>query len=60
MLTLEQCRELLGPDCAMSDQDIALLRDQLYAIADLAIVRATRGNNDGQASLNDGTEGRAT
>jgi hypothetical protein len=37
MLSLEQCRKLLGPGCKLSDSELEALRDQLYGLADIAI-----------------------
>jgi hypothetical protein len=32
MLSLQRCREILGTDSSLSDSDLQLLRDQLYAL----------------------------
>jgi hypothetical protein len=33
-----RCREILGGEsCALSDEDIGLIRDGLYALADMAL-----------------------
>ena len=37
MLTIEQCRQVLGSDCHLSDSELEALRDQLYALADITI-----------------------
>lgn len=37
MLDLDQCRQVLGPGCQLSDEDLERLRDQLYALADITI-----------------------
>ena len=37
MLTLEQCRKVLGTGCKLSDTELEALRDQLYGLADIAI-----------------------
>lgn len=37
MIPISQCRELLGPECALSDTEVERLRDELYALADIAI-----------------------
>ena len=37
MLSIEECRRLLGESCPMSDKELTQVRDQLYLIADLAI-----------------------
>lgn len=38
MLSLRRCREILGPACCATDSQLELLRDQLMAIADIALV----------------------
>ena len=38
MLSNEQCRQILGADCHPTEAELAELRDQLYALADIAIV----------------------
>lgn len=35
MISLERCREILGPDCQLSDEELERLRDQLYTLADI-------------------------
>jgi hypothetical protein len=37
MLTLEQCRQILGTGVPSADADLTALRDQLYALADIAV-----------------------
>ena len=37
MLTLKKCRELLGAKCSLSDSEVEILRDQLYALADISM-----------------------
>lgn len=37
MVTLCKIREILGPDCSLSDAELELLRDQLVALADIAL-----------------------
>ncbi|MBD3223058.1 hypothetical protein GF314_17660 [bacterium] len=34
MLSIEECRLLLGPDVDLSDEEIEQLRDHLYSLAD--------------------------
>lgn len=36
MLSLQKCRELVGCNSTLSDSSLELLRDQLYAFADIA------------------------
>ena len=33
MLSIERCRELLGGNCELSDEEISKLRDHLYSLA---------------------------
>jgi len=37
MLSLKYCRKVLGPDINLSDEDLVMLRDQLYCWANLAL-----------------------
>lgn len=37
MLSLEKCREYLGKDSKLSDEQLESLRTDLYALADIAI-----------------------
>ena len=37
MLSVRRCREILGQSCPLSDSQIDLLRQQCYALADLAL-----------------------
>lgn len=37
MLLLQRCREILGPECLLSDTELQLLRDQLYGLADVIV-----------------------
>lgn len=37
MLSLQQCRKILGAKLAISDEELATLRDQLYCFAELAL-----------------------
>lgn len=37
MLSLQECRKYLGPTCTLSDSDLELFRDSLYALADIAM-----------------------
>ena len=36
MITLSKCRQLLGGKCVLSDLEVESLRDQFYALADIA------------------------
>lgn len=37
MLSIARCRELVGPNRALTDDELLALRDQLYAVAHLAL-----------------------
>jgi hypothetical protein len=37
VITIEECRELLGRTCTLTDSQIEALREQLYQIAELAM-----------------------
>ena len=43
MVDLRRCREILGPDCSLTDEQLELLRDQLAGLADIAL-EAGRGS----------------
>lgn len=49
MLTLEQCREIIG-NSAITDKELEQLRNALYSIADLIIKRTV--GEDGKESSN--------
>lgn len=55
MLSLERCRELLGPGCQLSDEELERLREQLYALADIVTTvfaeRPTSGSNPATAYI---------
>jgi hypothetical protein len=36
MLSVSQCRKIVGPSCNLSDSDLELLRDQLNGLADIS------------------------
>jgi hypothetical protein len=36
-LSLEECRNLIGPSCQLSDEELEKLRDSLYGLADIVI-----------------------
>jgi hypothetical protein len=37
MISLERCRKVLGPRNAVSDQKLAMLREQLYCLAEFVL-----------------------
>jgi len=41
MLSIAQCRDLLGSGVTLTDQEIKALRDQLYELAALVLDRET-------------------
>lgn len=46
MLSIERCREILGPDCPLSDEELAAMRDQLRDLALIAIEHALTGTGE--------------
>jgi hypothetical protein len=45
-VSIDRCRKLLGPKLSGSDQDLAMLREQFYSLADLFLdVRADEKNS---------------
>jgi hypothetical protein len=58
MFSLQKCRELLGNDSTLSNEALELLRDQLYALADIAttefieVRRKSRFENPGECRPN--------
>lgn len=36
MISLDKCREILGPECTLSDTDLELFRQHLYTLAEIA------------------------
>jgi len=45
MLTLERCREILGPNCPLTYEELSALRDQLRVVADLALGATADGGD---------------
>lgn len=37
MLSLEECRKLLGPDCPEKDSDLELLRSSVFGFAEIVV-----------------------
>lgn len=37
MISLDECRKVLGPECKLSDSELEVMRGQLYGLADIAI-----------------------
>jgi hypothetical protein len=37
MLSVQQCRTILGNDCSLTDQELEDLREQLYGLANVAV-----------------------
>lgn len=37
MLDIDRCRELLGPGCPLTDEELALLREQMYLLAQMLL-----------------------
>jgi hypothetical protein len=49
MLSLAKCREILGADCRLTDTELEAVRDQLSAMADIAIKLIHEGADERQA-----------
>jgi len=49
MLSLDDCRSILGPDTQLSDKNLELLRAQLYGLADVAIAVFLASRYEGSA-----------
>jgi hypothetical protein len=43
VLSVDRCRELLGEECPLTDEELTAVREQLYALALLAMEAAARG-----------------
>jgi len=50
VLSLRRCREILGSSCPAADSELELLRDQLMAIADIALEMGREKLGTGTAS----------
>jgi hypothetical protein len=37
VLTIKRCREILGADCKLTDEEVEALRDQLYVVAEVTL-----------------------
>jgi hypothetical protein len=37
VLTIKRCREILGPRCTLTDDELEALRDQFYMVAEVAL-----------------------
>ena len=37
VLSVSQCRKILGPSCALDDSEVEVVRDQLYSLAEVVI-----------------------
>lgn len=48
MLSVQRCREILGSNCLLTDQELELLRDQMYGLA--GIVLDQIGGADGSTA----------
>lgn len=53
MLSLERCRKVLGSSNKLSDEDLAMLRDQFYCLASLTLEERDRQKKS-LLCLNDG------
>lgn len=37
MLSIQHCRRILGSGCALTDQELEALREQLYSLSNVAV-----------------------
>lgn len=37
MLSMQRCREILGSNCRLTDQQLELFRDQMYRLTDIVV-----------------------
>lgn len=51
MLSLNRCREILGADERLSDQEVEHVRGQLYAFAEVAVSVAVTGDRPAVETL---------
>lgn len=49
MLTIERCRQLLGSECTLTDEEVKNVRDQLRVIAEIALDHCAHTDGDGTA-----------
>jgi hypothetical protein len=55
MISLDRCRQILGPHCHLSDADLALVREHLYALAQTTVeLFLERRRDQGDASFTSG------
>ena len=47
MLSIEQCRKILGPAYRLSDDELEHVREQLYALADITVAAFESQRNFG-------------
>ena len=46
LLSIERCKEALGSDCILSDDDLTALRGHLYELAQAAVAAAGSESSD--------------
>ena len=52
MLSIQQCRKLLGNSCPKTDEELEDLRDQLYGFANVAVTAFSDQLRSNKMSLN--------
>lgn len=50
VIDLRRCRDLLGPDCSLTDDQIKLLRDELTTLANIALDLGVQESRNGAKS----------
>jgi hypothetical protein len=48
VLSIARCRELLGHDCSLNDEQLEALRDQMYELAKIALDAGSIRRDDGE------------
>jgi hypothetical protein len=54
VMSLEECRRILGPDCTLSEAELKTLRSDLYLLAEVVVamfLESGRIDDDGDARL---------
>ena len=50
MISVEQCRQALGPAVELSDDELERLRNRLYALADIAVTSFLNRRQQGETA----------
>ncbi len=46
LISLEECRQGLSPDCHMTDEELDQLREQLYTLAQIGVTAFLRSGGE--------------